>query len=92
MAIKLPYWFLDGFVGTLGLVIYNFLLYLIEVVKITGFVGEIENTMGYFVLNTFTDFGFTRLGMIFGVITVFLIAFGIGIVIGKIVRRQKKYQ
>jgi len=55
-------------------------------------VGEIENTMGYFVLNTFTDFGFTKLGMIFGVITVFLIAFGIGIVIGKIVRRQKKYQ
>ena len=33
----LPVWILDGFVGVLALMIYNFVLYLLKVAKVKGY-------------------------------------------------------
>ena len=81
---------IDGFNGILTLMIYNFLLYLSRVVGIKGFIGRIENTMGYFCLNSFIDLGFSRNSIIIGIIFIFLIAFLLGVIIANIVRKVRK--
>ncbi len=87
-AVK--FWLVDGFVGILALMIYNFLLYIIEIIGIKGLIGEMENTMGYFCLNSFIDFGFNPNTMTFGLIIVFIVSFFLGIITGHYVRRAKK--
>jgi len=86
--IKVPVWFIDGFVGILALVIYNFLLYFLTALKVGGIIAKIEEAMGYFGLNTFTDLGMSSSSMTLGLIAVFIIAFVIGIVIGDRVRKK----
>lgn len=87
--MKLPVWFLDGFVGVLALMIYNFLLYLFVEIGFKGLVKDLEDTMGYFGIKSFLDFGFTAGEISIGVIIIFAIAFIIGIGIGKIVRKRR---
>lgn len=79
----------DGFNGILALVIYNFLLYLVKLTGIKGIIGQIEETMGNFCLNTLTDIGLSKATLIFGLIIVFAFAALLGIEIGKLTRRIK---
>jgi len=83
---------MDGFVGILALMIYNFLLYLLNTIGIGGALEEMENAMGYFGLNTFIDLQFSVAAMTLGLILMFLVAFLIGIFIGNRVRTKKQYQ
>ena len=68
--IKVPVWFIDGFVGILALVIYNFLLYFLTALKVGGIIAKIEEAMGYFGLNTFTDLGMSSSSMTLGLIVI----------------------
>ena len=86
--LKIPAWFVDGFVGILALVIYNFLLYFLTALKVGGIIASIEDSMGYFGLNTFTDLGMSSSSMTLGLIVVFILAFVIGIIIGGRVRKK----
>ncbi len=86
--LKVPVWFVDGFVGILALVIYNFILYFLTAMKVGGIIAQIDGAMGYFGLNTFTDLGMSSSSMTFGLIIVFIVAFVIGILIGNRVRKK----
>ena len=86
--LKVPAWFIDGFVGILALVIYNFLLYFLTALKVGGIIAKIEGAMGYFGLNTFIDLGMSSSSMTLGLIVVFILAFVIGILIGDRVRKK----
>lgn len=88
--MEVPLWFMDGFTGVLALMIYNFVLYLIKLLDIDGLIGDIENTMGYFGLNTFIDLGFNIGGMIFGILIMFLFSYVLGIGISSWVRKKNK--
>lgn len=87
--LEVPFWLLDGFVGILGLMIYNFVLYLITALGIRGVILEMQNTMGYFGLLFFTELGFTASQMSIGIVFVFLMAFVLGIGIGGYIRKRK---
>lgn len=88
--LKIPYWIVDGVVGVLSLIIYNFILYLLTIFKIGGLIEKMEGTMGYFALNTFLDLDFSRAQIILGLLFVFAIAFALGTFVGCLVR--KRYQ
>ncbi|HLC78281.1 MAG TPA: hypothetical protein VJH92_04095 [Candidatus Nanoarchaeia archaeon] len=85
---EVPFWLLDGFVGILSLMIYNFLLYLFS--HAGGIMLELHESMGYFGLNSFTDFGFTIGQMSIGIIAFFLISFFLGVGIGNFLRKKGK--
>lgn len=85
-----PFWVVDGSVGLLALAIYNLLLYLLSIIGIRGPVFTMQQTMGYFGLNTFLDLGFTTAQMFLGVVIVLAVSFVLGIGIGNIVRRRRK--
>lgn len=90
--LEVPVWTADGFVGILGLMIYNFLLYLLKILGIGGIISKMEDTMGYFTLNTFVDLGFSPSEMFVGLLIIFIISFILGIIIAKVVRKSKKYK
>ena len=90
--LKIPIWIADGFVGVLALVIYNFLLYLLDASEVWQALRQMEDAMGYFGLNTFIDLQFSAAGMTLGLIVMFLIAFLIGMFVANRVRAKKKYQ
>jgi len=83
------FWVVDGFVGILALVIYNFLLYLLSSIGIKGIILTLQQTMGYFCTNTFIDLKFSTIQIIFSLIIVFAISFLLGIFFSKIVRKRK---
>jgi hypothetical protein len=82
-------WILDGFVGILALIIYNFLLYLLNSINTGEIISKMQDTMGYFGINSFSDFGFTTTQITIGLLWVFLLSFLLGILIGKLVRKRK---
>ncbi len=88
--LRVPFWLIDGFVGILALMIYNFLLYILKIIGVKGIIGQIEKAMGYFGMNSFTDLGFTLEAMTIGIVLVFGISFLIGIVMGYYVRKKHK--
>jgi hypothetical protein len=90
--LEVPLWVLDGTVGVLALFIYNFLLYLTTIFDIRGIIGEIENSIGYFGLNGFIDFGLSASQMLMGMSLIFLLSFFLGIGMGHLVRKQRKYK
>ena len=87
--LEVPVWTADGFIGILALMIYNFLLYLLKVLGAGGIISKMEDTMGYFTLNTFVDLGFTPSEMFVGLIIIFVISFLLGVIIAKILRKRK---
>jgi len=87
---RLPYPMLDGLVGILALVMYNILLYLIHLLGVRGIVEEMQQTMGYFGMNTFLDLGFAPIQITLGLIIVFGISFFLGTGIGHIVRKRNQ--
>ena len=89
-GLEVPLWLVDGFVGILALMIYNFLLYLLTIAGIRGVIGQIEEAVGYFGLNSFIDFGFNSNEMFLGIVIFFLLAFFLGIGIGNWVRKKKR--
>lgn len=89
--MTVPLWTVDGFVGVLTLVIYNFLLYILAIILgIGGIIKDLEQTMGYFLLNSFIDFGFSAPQMIIGLIFTLGISYLLGMGIGKLVRIKNK--
>ena len=90
--LKVDSWVVDGFVGTLALVIYNFILYILTLFGIKGIIDQLEDTMGYFGLNTFLDLGFNPDTMVLGITMSFTFSFLLGIIIGNWVRMKKKYR
>jgi ABC-type antimicrobial peptide transport system permease subunit len=88
--LELPVWTADGFVGILGLMIYNFILYLLKIAGAGGIIAKMEETMGYFTLNTFVDLGFSPGEMFFGLIITLIVSFLLGVFIAKIVRKNRK--
>ena len=90
--LTVPFWIVDGFVGVLALMIYNFLLYILTVMGVKGIINQMEDAMGYFGLNSFIDFNFGPATITIGLIFVFIISFFLGIIIGKFVRKRKKYK
>ncbi len=90
--LKVPYWIIDGINGILALVIYNFLLFLIRIAEIGGIPDQIEELMGYFGTNLFLKLGFNKPTIMLGVISIFLLAFVLGMSIAlmiRIMRREK---
>jgi len=75
----------DGFNGILALMIYNFLLYISGTVN--GLINKIRKETGYFYLNPFIDMGFGRNSLIISIVIVFAVAFLLGVITGKIVRK-----
>jgi len=90
--LEVPFWLLDGFVGILALVIYNFCIYMLEVIGIKGLVEKTQESMGYFCLSSFIDLGFTITQMTLGLLTVFILSFMLGVIIGHAVRKRRKKQ
>ncbi|MBI2044804.1 hypothetical protein HYT23_01985 [Candidatus Pacearchaeota archaeon] len=90
--MEVPFWMIDGFIGVLALVIYNFSLYLLTAVGVGGIIAAMENAMGYFGLNTFLDLGFSASSMTIGLVIVFLFCFCLGVFIGNLVRQKSKYR
>lgn len=89
--MSIPFWLLDGFVGILALMIYNFCLYLLVMaLGIKGVAEKMNDAMGYFLLNSFIDFGFTTSQMTIGLFLVFIFSFFLGIFVGKIVRVKRR--
>lgn len=86
--LKIHWWIVDGFVGILALMIYNFGLYLLKLASESGFIENLEETMGYFGLNIFLSLGFTPSAMLAGVLFVFAISFLLGMFIGNFVRKK----
>lgn len=87
----LPVWILDGVVGLLALVIYNFVLYLLNsCFSIGGIVANLHNTMGYFGLNSFIDLNFAPGTITVGILIMFAFSFVLGVLIGKAVRNKRK--
>ncbi|MEK6926725.1 MAG: hypothetical protein AABW50_05600 [Nanoarchaeota archaeon] len=87
---KVPFWIVDGFVGILALMIYNFLLYLLALIGVKGIIESMYETMGYFGLNSFIAFGLSPDSMALGILIVFAVSFLLGAEIGKRVRNKIK--
>ena len=85
---EIPLWLVDGTVGVLALLIYNFLLYLLK--NIGGIFSQLENSMGYFGLNSFLDFGFNAKEMFLGILIFFIVSFFLGTTIGSYLRKKGK--
>jgi hypothetical protein len=85
----LPLWVLDGVVGLLALMIYNFLLYLLDVAGTGGIIKNLHETMGYFGINSFMDLGFEAGTMSIGILIMFGFSFVLGMIIGSIVRKRR---
>lgn len=83
---------MDGFNGILALMIYNLLLYLSKLTNVKGVIKEIADTIGYFGFNAFVDLGFSGKSMKIGLISIFLTAFLLGIIIAKIIRKIRKVE
>lgn len=82
-------WVVDGCIGLLALMIYNFFLYILRITNVGGLFGQIEKTMGYFCLNSFMSFGFDVGEIALGIVLVFGISFILGVRIGSIVRKKR---
>lgn len=87
---EIPLWFVDGVLGILALVIYNFSLYLIRISGTQGFLREIEKNAGSFGINSFATFNFSETSTIIGVLGIFGFSFFLGICIGNKVRKYRK--
>ena len=83
-------WIVNGFLGTLALMIYNFLLYILTQLGTGGFIGKMEEATGYFGLRSFIDFNFSFIASIIGIVIVFAFSFLLGIGIGKIVEKKRR--
>jgi len=90
--LVVSFWILDGFVGILGLMIYNFILYLTTALGAGGILNDLQNTMGYFGLLFFIDLGFSPSEMSLGLIFIFMIAFFLGASIGNFLRKTKRHK
>ena len=88
--LTVPLWLVDGFNGLLALMIYNFILYLSKILRAGGVFGKLEETSGYFYLNSAISFGATKTMMILIIIAVFGLSFLLGIIIGNFVRRHRR--
>lgn len=88
--LKVPIWLVDGFNGILGLMIYNFVLYLSGLVNVTEFINKIRNDTGYFYLNSAIALGATKALTILTLICVFGLTFMLGIIISNSVRKYRR--
>jgi hypothetical protein len=88
--VELLWWVVDGFVGFLALMIYSFLLYLLDAAGTGGVIAKMQDAVGYFGLNTFLDFNFTPGAMTLGILIVFAFSFVLGILIGQVVRSKRR--
>jgi len=88
-SVQVELWLLDGFLGILALMIYNFSLYLLSLTNVISAIRKTEKAVGYFGLNTFIDFSYNPAQMMFGVIIVFIFSFALGIGIGKLTRKYR---
>ena len=87
--LKVPLWLVDGFNGFLALMIYNFILYLSKILRAGGMLEKLEESSGYFYLNSAIDLGANKTMMILIVIAVFGLSFLLGIIIGNMIRRYR---
>jgi hypothetical protein len=87
----IPIWLVDGFIGVLALVIFNFLLYILNVLGVGGIVSQLESTMGYFTLNSLLELNLSPASMLLGLIIIFAISFILGMLIAGFVRKRKRY-
>lgn len=87
--LKVSLWLVDGFLGILALVIYNFILYLTRIIGIKGFISEIEQSAGSFGINAFASFNFSPTSTFIGILLIFAFSFFLGIKIGKKVRKYR---
>ncbi|MFA4952820.1 MAG: hypothetical protein WC584_01205 [Candidatus Pacearchaeota archaeon] len=87
--LKVPLWLVDGFNGLLALMIYNFILYLSKILRAEGILGKLEESSGYFYLNSAITFGATKTLMILILTAVIGLTFILGIIIGNFVRRHR---
>ncbi len=88
--MKVPFWLVDGFNGFLALMIYNFILYLSKIMRAGGILEKLEESSGYFYLNSAVTFGASKTLMILILIAVIGLTFILGIIIGNFVRRYRK--
>jgi len=89
--LEVPLWLVDGFNGLLALMIYNFILYLTNIMKVGGLVGKLEESSGYFYLNSAIIFGANKTLMFLLLFAVFGLTFILGTIIGGFVRRHRKF-
>lgn len=87
---KSSWWIVDGFVGILALMIYNFLLYLLDGLGTGGVISQMQDTMGYFGVKSFLDFGFNAATISIGILLMFAFSFCLGMAIGNFVRRKRR--
>ncbi len=84
------WWLVDGFVGILALMIYNFVLYVLTSAGAGGIILNLQDTMGYFGVKSFLDFGFNAGSISIGVLLMFVFSFCLGMAIGNFVRKKRK--
>ena len=88
--LEVPLWLVDGFNGFLALMIYNFILYISKIFGAGGMLGKLEESSGYFYLNSTIQFGATKTMIILTIIIAFGFSFLLGMIIGKFVRKYRK--
>lgn len=88
--LTLPFWLVNGANGLLALMIYNFILYLSKISHVGGILEKLEESSGYFYLNSIISFGVGRTAMILTVIISFGLSFLLGIIIGNMVKKYRK--
>jgi len=86
---KSPWWVVDGFVGFLALMIYNFLLYLLDAAGTGGVIGKMQDAVGHFGVKSFLDFGFNAGTISIGILLMFAFSFCLGMAIGNFVRKKR---
>ena len=88
--LRVPLWLVDGFNGILALMIYNFILYLTRLMRVGGLIGKLEDSSGYFYLNSAATFGLSKTLIILLLFAVFGLTFILGTIIGNIVRKHER--
>jgi len=83
--LKIPLWVRDGTNGILGLVIYNFLLYLLTISNSQNFLKNMQDTTGSFYITTFSTLG---INLTISTIFIFAFAFLLGVLVAKQVRKK----
>jgi len=87
--MKVPLWIVNGSNGLLALIIYNFILYLTKITQVGGLITKLEESSGYFYLNSAIIFGANKSSMFFILLGVFGLTFILGITIGGFIRRHQ---
>ena len=87
---KVRWWFVDGCLGVLALMIYNFVLYVLTQSGVDGIISQMQDATGYFYLNSFIDFNFSYFNAIIGLFVVLALTFLLGMFVGRTVRKWRR--